>query len=340
MRTQKYRFIPVLVGIIVFVGLFLSAFLLFKSNTFADSANSDSDDMHFVTIYNQGEKTTIKTDADTVAEALERANIEVQEADNIDPVRETKIDSNNFFINVYHSRPVVVIDGTTKKYIMTSSYDPKTIADDAGLTIYDGDEIELVIDDNFLESGAINTYKITRNGGRTITIEEAIPFDEEVKMDFSMPKGESEIVQVGEEGRKILKYQVNFVDGVETSRELVSEEVTVTPVPRIVKKGAKASISPEQETCANWAREAGVSEGDLSAAIQLIYHESGCRVDAENASGAYGIPQALPGNKMSSKGDDWETNPVTQIRWMEDYVNGRYGGWQEAMNHWWSAGWY
>ena len=103
--------------------------------------------------------------------------------------------------------------------------------------------------------------------------------------------------------------------------------------------GAKKSIPPEWETCASWARQAGVSEADLSAALDLIYHESGCRVDAANPSGAYGIPQALPGSKMAAAGADWETNPVTQIRWMSGYVS-RYGGWQEAINFWYAHGWY
>lgn len=42
-------------------------------------------------------------------------------------------------------------------------------------------------------------------------------------------------------------------------------------------------------------------------------------------SSAYGIPQALPGNKMASHGSDWASNPITQIRWAIDYIEERYG---------------
>jgi hypothetical protein len=53
--------------------------------------------------------------------------------------------------------------------------------------------------------------------------------------------------------------------------------------------------------------------------------ESGWNYRAENkGSGAYGIPQALPGKKMSSEGADWKTNPATQIKWGLGYVKGRY----------------
>ena len=98
---------------------------------------------------------------------------------------------------------------------------------------------------------------------------------------------------------------------------------------------------PDRTSCAGWARQAGVGEAELSLALDLIYHESGCRVDARNVnSGAYGIPQALPGSKMAAYGDDWETNPVTQIKWMAGYVTGRYGGWAQAVEFWYSHGWY
>jgi hypothetical protein len=57
-------------------------------------------------------------------------------------------------------------------------------------------------------------------------------------------------------------------------------------------------------------------------------------------SGAYGVPQALPGEKMASAGSDWSWNPVTQVRWMIGYVNGRYGGSCAALAHHNSAGYY
>jgi hypothetical protein len=53
--------------------------------------------------------------------------------------------------------------------------------------------------------------------------------------------------------------------------------------------------------------------------------ESGWRWNAQNASGAYGIPQALPGSKMASAGADWQTNPATQIRWGLGYIKSVYG---------------
>ncbi len=60
---------------------------------------------------------------------------------------------------------------------------------------------------------------------------------------------------------------------------------------------------------------------------ELIHRESRWNVTARNpTSGAYGLPQALPGSKMASAGPDWRTNAWTQVRWMRGYVARRYGG--------------
>jgi len=69
----------------------------------------------------------------------------------------------------------------------------------------------------------------------------------------------------------------------------------------------------------------------------LWMRESGWNVYAENtASGAYGIPQSLPGDKMASAGADWQTNPATQITWGLGYIKAQYGtpcgAWQNEVN--------
>lgn len=72
----------------------------------------------------------------------------------------------------------------------------------------------------------------------------------------------------------------------------------------------------------------------------IIDHESGGNVHATNAqSGAYGIPQALPGSKMASAGPDWQDSASTQIRWMIGYV-AHYGGACGAQGFWEAHGWY
>lgn len=85
----------------------------------------------------------------------------------------------------------------------------------------------------------------------------------------------------------------------------------------------------------NWLAEAGFKPSDFGYITYIIDHESGWNPKATNPeSGAYGLPQSLPGSKMASAGSDWRTNPITQLRWMKGYVNSVYGGARNAYNFW------
>jgi hypothetical protein len=80
--------------------------------------------------------------------------------------------------------------------------------------------------------------------------------------------------------------------------------------------------------------------GQMSCLDPLWSRESGWSTTAGNASGAYGIPQALPGSKMASAGADWRTNPRTQIAWGLSYIASTYGSPCAAWSHSQSSGWY
>ena len=77
-----------------------------------------------------------------------------------------------------------------------------------------------------------------------------------------------------------------------------------------------------------------------SCLLPMWQNESGWSVTAANASGAYGIPQALPGYKMASAGPNWQTNASTQIKWGLGYIKGRYGSPCNAWAFWQNNGWY
>ncbi|WP_249028222.1 lytic transglycosylase domain-containing protein [Rathayibacter tritici] len=85
----------------------------------------------------------------------------------------------------------------------------------------------------------------------------------------------------------------------------------------------------------------GWADSEYDCLVLLWNRESGWNVYAENkSSGAYGIPQALPGSKMATSGSDWATNASTQIVWGIDYISGRYGSPCGAWGHSQSLGWY
>lgn len=258
----KHRFFEVLAGfcdiiicmelskridkaLIITLGLILTLiFGMFVTrginNTYAETEDGVyiESENHFVTFYDDGEKLTVKTNAETVGEALGRAGYKLADSDIVEPAKDAKIDTDNFFINIYRSRPALVKDGKTEKYIMTASYDAKNVAKEAGFTVYDGDEIKMVLNRNFLEAGAASVYEITRNGGRTITEESEVPFTERTIKDYNMAPGQKEVRQLGELGTRVSTYNVLYVDNEEVERTLISEEITKQPVEKIVAVGA------------------------------------------------------------------------------------------------------
>ncbi|MDP9830516.1 aggregation-promoting factor C-terminal-like domain-containing protein [Kineosporia succinea] len=85
----------------------------------------------------------------------------------------------------------------------------------------------------------------------------------------------------------------------------------------------------------------GWSSAQYTCLDSLWTRESSWNYQATNpSSGAYGIPQSLPGSKMAAAGSDWKTNPVTQMRWGLDYIADRYGTPCGAWEHSESVGWY
>ncbi|MEU4562119.1 lytic transglycosylase domain-containing protein [Actinoplanes sp. NPDC023936] len=87
--------------------------------------------------------------------------------------------------------------------------------------------------------------------------------------------------------------------------------------------------------------DAGFGLSQFPCLDKLWKKESGWNYKATNrSSGAYGIPQSLPGSKMASAGSDWKTNPATQIEWGLGYIKGRYGTPCSAWSHSQNVGWY
>ncbi|MBM7791033.1 aggregation-promoting factor C-terminal-like domain-containing protein [Tenggerimyces flavus] len=87
--------------------------------------------------------------------------------------------------------------------------------------------------------------------------------------------------------------------------------------------------------------ERGWSERQYNCLVPMWRRESNWNHLAENkSSGAYGIAQALPGRKMAKFGDDWRTNPVTQIKWGLWYIENRYGTPCGAWSFWQRNHWY
>jgi hypothetical protein len=87
--------------------------------------------------------------------------------------------------------------------------------------------------------------------------------------------------------------------------------------------------------------ERGWDDAQFQCLNKLWTKESNWSYTARNrSSGAYGIPQSLPGSKMASAGSDWQTNPATQIAWGLGYISSIYGTPCNAWGHSVRVNWY
>ena len=170
------------------------------------------------------------------------------------------------------------------------------------------------------------------------------------------PGGPAEVSGAAHEGVRLtvtdqLALPVAETAGQQSSATLVQQAYQVRPTEtrdaiarwqaarqRAARKAA--SGSPQQVAQAMLG-SFGWPTSQFSCLDPLWEHESGWSVTAYNpGSGAYGIPQALPGSRMASAGPHWQTNAVTQITWGLEYIKGTYGSPCGAWAHEQATGWY
>ncbi|MFD2027940.1 G5 domain-containing protein [Promicromonospora aerolata] len=220
------------------------------------------------------------------------------------------------------------------------------------------------------EAGADVAVQVQRVDSKKVTQKFDLPFETKTVKDGDRYVDEGDLVRTeGKEGVRTRVVVLRTVDGQVVDRKKLSNKVTKEPVDRVIVEGTKerpvveeAPVEAEAEVEATTeapepsapAPSGSVKEiGQQMAAargwtgqewtcLELLWErESGWNYQAANpSSGAYGIPQALPGSKMGSAGSDWATNPATQIEWGLGYIADRYGTPCGAWGHSESVGWY
>lgn len=178
-----------------------------------------------------------------------------------------------------------------------------------------------------------------------------------VASDFTTGQRETALVKVGEDVQPVIA-DIDTSVTQETSMPQIHVSpnpepiVTPPPPPPPVEKPKKKTPTPKEPAAKVPAGDAqnmaydmvqgyGWSDTEFACLVNLWQRESNWNHLAENrSSGAYGIPQSLPGSKMASAGDDWRTNPKTQISWGLGYIKNRYGTPCGAWDHSERIGWY
>ena len=283
-------------------------------------------------------KIKVMTAAQTPRQIVQKSGIKIHDEDKVAFEQSSSIleDGTTNSLKITRAKEILVeLFGKTESFRTQS----KTVEDflkekNISLTKDDG----ISIDKKTTISNGLS-FRIWRNGKQTITTEEEIAFSTEIIKDANKDSSYKEIKEAGEKGSKSVTYEIEMQNGKEVSRKKINETEIKAAKKQVEIVGTKVNLPAGSHS--DWLSAAGISSSDHGAANAIIGQESGWRVNATNrSSGAYGIPQALPGSKMASAGADWQTNPITQLKWMNSYVLGRYGSWQNAYRYKQANGWY
>ena len=224
------------------------------------------------------------------------------------------------------------VDGSTRE-LSTAGATVREVLAEAGVVLGDQDLVSVPLDAVAVDGLVVQVTRV-----ETVIASEilAAPFAEVRQDDPGLAKGTEIVAIAGREGTRVVTFESYRVAGSEVGRSVIAESVQREPVNRVVRVGTREGVAVpsgpavEPGTARAIGLEMVLARGwgqDQFACLDALWsRESGWRTNAANgSSGAYGIPQALPGSKMATAGADWQTNPATQITWGLGYITGRYG---------------
>ena len=238
----------------------------------------------------------------------------------------------------------VSIEGSTQE-VVTSAPTVRDVLLEQEVVLGEFDRVSVPLDAAAVDGLVV---LVTRVEGVTRTETMPEPYTSVRQDDPGLAAGREVVATRGRDGTKAVTYVAYVADGVEVGRTVLAESVIQAPVNEVIRVGT-ASAPAFNPVEPGTARAIGLEltlargwdETQFACLDALWSRESGWRVNASNgSSGAYGIPQALPGSKMASVGADWETNPTTQITWGLNYITGRYGTPCDAWAHFQARHWY
>jgi uncharacterized protein YabE (DUF348 family) len=306
-----------------------------------------------------GTRTDVWTTAPTVAEAL--AQLGYGSGDVVSVSRSRRLPLSPTDISIRTPRLVTLIHDGKSEEITTTDATVGELLDDLQVSLGSADRVS-PSPDAALAPGT--TVRVQRVATRLVSQFRAMPYPTRKLRDSALYVGTSRVVHPGRAGKIRITYSVVYVDGKPVGRTKVGTATLVKPSARVIAVGTKRIVqnttvadagvstaaapsapAPSAGTAKAIARQMLAARGwgadQYDCLVTLWNHESGWRVHAANPSGAYGIPQALPGSKMGSAGPDWQNSAETQIRWGLGYISSRYGTPCGAWSSWQAhGGWY
>lgn len=303
-----------------------------------------------VTIFDGDKRIQALSAATTARSVAAQAGIDVYPEDNLNQTVSNDVLKDQVLgekLTIVRATPTNINLYGTLVEVRTHAKTVGGLLKDKNIVVADGDTVTPALDTPI--SSDIQVF-VTRFGTQIATVEEVVPNEVEIIEDSTLSFGTQAIRQKGSPGKKLVTYVIEQQNGVEVSRKLIQEVRILEPVAQITARGKAVSIPSDR---AALMRSAGIAESDFPFVQYIINHENGMwcatRWQGQNfcppyyeekfpgaeshTSTGYGMCQSTPGIKMATAGNDWRTNPVTQLKWCSNYAS-RYGGWQGSYEVW------
>lgn len=270
------------------------------------------------------------------------------------------------------SRIAVEVDGQEFDLVTEAGRLHEALVE-AGIVIDEHDEVSVPLGEPVSDGLEVTITRVSVDEVREVETDEYETIEQN---DATLLVGQRQVAVEGVDGVTVSVFRERS-GGAETDRELLVRTVVSERVDEVVKVGTRQPVT--QQRASSSSSSSGSSGSSASGSSGSTASSSGATVSASgnrgigqdlaaergwtgdqwtcldslwqresnwnhlaqnSSSGAYGIPQSLPGNKMASVASDWRTNPATQITWGLNYIAGRYGTPCGAWNHSQQRGWY
>lgn len=158
MRIYKTSFISLM--IVLALGFVVAAIGLFG---FLPRAQADGPaGSRLITIYDRGGDRSVITQKSTLREAFAEIGLVLDEHDIVEPGLDEQLVGNDYQVNIYRARPVVIVDGARVVKVMSAYQTPQQITEHAGISLRSEDEAKLELTDNIMSDGASERLVIDR----------------------------------------------------------------------------------------------------------------------------------------------------------------------------------
>ncbi len=245
-----------------------------------------------------------------VSDVLDSQNITLGSRDKLSAEMNAKL-KDGMEIEIYRAFNVTVTEKGESRNLIATQKTAGKVLEELGYNPKKTDKITPAFDAKVSEFDEITLVRVDE---KTITVDEEIPYESKERENKSLASGKKKLVQKGVPGEKTVSYKITYEDGVEVSRDVVSEKVTTQPIPQIREVGTKkaANYTIASAGTIQTSRSGNLAYSKVISANATAYDASSCGkspshpgygITATGAKAGYGIvavdPRVIPlGSKL------------------------------------------